>query len=122
MGVNLYFFCLALVKLSILTFFARINPTRNFRAIVYAVGAFVTAHSLGSIVANIVSGARVLASTDIQKGQAPTPGAAFAISTGSFNILSDVMLLLLPIPLLWKVLLPLRTKIGITGILMTGSL
>lgn len=41
---------------------------------------------------------------------------------GPFNVLSDVYLLLLPLPAVWKLHLPLRKRIGIAGIFLTGSL
>lgn len=41
---------------------------------------------------------------------------------GVFNIVSDFYLLLLPIPVVWKLQLTLRKKIGISAIFMTGLL
>lgn len=41
---------------------------------------------------------------------------------GPFNVLSDVYLLLLPLPAVWNLHLPLRKRIGIAGIFLTGSL
>ncbi|KAL8967267.1 MAG: hypothetical protein Q9197_005523 [Variospora fuerteventurae] len=41
---------------------------------------------------------------------------------GPFNLLSDLYLLLLPLPAVWQLHLPLRKKLGIAGIFLTGSL
>ena len=41
---------------------------------------------------------------------------------GPFNVLSDIFLLLLPLPAVWQLHLPLRKKLGISGIFLTGSL
>lgn len=41
---------------------------------------------------------------------------------GPFNLLSDLYLLLLPLPAVWQLHLPLRKRLGIAGIFMTGSL
>lgn len=41
---------------------------------------------------------------------------------GPFNILSDLYLLLLPLPAVWQLHLPLRKRLGIAGIFLTGSL
>ena len=41
---------------------------------------------------------------------------------GSFSLASDLYLLLLPLPAVWQLHLPLRKKLGIAGIFMTGSL
>lgn len=40
----------------------------------------------------------------------------------ALNVTTDVMILLLPIWLAWPLRLPLRQKIGVTGILMAGGL
>ena len=41
---------------------------------------------------------------------------------GPFNVLSDLYLLLLPLPAVWQLHLPLRKRLGIAGIFLTGSL
>ena len=41
---------------------------------------------------------------------------------GPFNVLSDLFLLILPLPAVWQLHIPLRKKIGIFGIFLTGSL
>lgn len=41
---------------------------------------------------------------------------------GIFNIVSDFYILLLPLPVIWKLQLPLRKKIGVCAIFMTGLL
>ena len=41
---------------------------------------------------------------------------------GPFNVLSDLYLLCLPIPAVWQLHLPLRKRLGIAGISLTGSL
>ena len=41
---------------------------------------------------------------------------------GPFNLLSDLYLLFLPLPAVWQLHAPLRKKLGICGIFLTGSL
>ena len=41
---------------------------------------------------------------------------------GPFNVLSDLYLLFLPLPAVWQLHLPLRKRVGIAGIFLTGSL
>jgi hypothetical protein len=48
-------------------------------------------------------------------------GNAF-LAGAALNVGTDVTMLLLPIWLLWPLRVPTRRKIGITAILMTGSL
>jgi hypothetical protein len=40
----------------------------------------------------------------------------------AFNVLSDIYLLAIPIPVVWKLQLPLRRKFGVIAIFMTGFL
>jgi hypothetical protein len=41
---------------------------------------------------------------------------------GIFNIVSDFYILILPIPVVWKLQLPFRRKIGLCGVFMMGLL
>lgn len=41
---------------------------------------------------------------------------------GIFNIVSDFYVLVLPLPVLWKLQLPLRKKVGVSAVFMTGFL
>lgn len=40
----------------------------------------------------------------------------------AFNVLSDFYLLAIPIPVVWKLQLPLRRKVGVIAVFMTGFL
>lgn len=40
---------------------------------------------------------------------------------GPFNVFSDLYLLFLPLPAVWQLQLPLRKRLGIAGIFLTGS-
>lgn len=41
---------------------------------------------------------------------------------GIFNIVSDLYVLVLPLPVVWKLQLPLREKVGVSAVFMTGFL
>ena len=41
---------------------------------------------------------------------------------GIFNVVSDFYLFVLPIPVVWQLQMPLRKKIGVSAIFMTGLL
>ena len=40
----------------------------------------------------------------------------------AFNVVSDFYLLAIPLPVVWKLQLPLRRKIGVSAVFMTGFL
>ncbi|KAM5357166.1 hypothetical protein ACJZ2D_016548 [Fusarium nematophilum] len=46
---------------------------------------------------------------------------AYFIATLALNVATDLFMLALPIPMLWKVKMPKRQKLGLIGIFMTGS-
>ena len=41
---------------------------------------------------------------------------------GTFNVVSDFYILVLPIPVVWQLQMPLRKKVGVCAIFMTGIL
>ena len=41
---------------------------------------------------------------------------------GPFNVVSDLFLLLLPLPAVWQLRLPVRKRIWVAGVFLTGSL
>ena len=46
----------------------------------------------------------------------------FAIVSGSCNIFLDIYILLLPMPMIWRLQMPLQKKIGILAVFTTGAL
>ncbi|KAG7423554.1 Satratoxin biosynthesis SC1 cluster protein 4 [Fusarium oxysporum f. sp. raphani] len=46
---------------------------------------------------------------------------AYFIAILALNVTTDLFMLVLPIPMLWKVKMPKRQKLGLIGIFMTGS-
>ena len=44
------------------------------------------------------------------------------VASGVVNIIYDVILLIIPIPMVWRLQLAKKMKIAVTGIFMTGSL
>ncbi|KAI4240728.1 MAG: hypothetical protein L6R40_004973 [Gallowayella cf. fulva] len=45
-----------------------------------------------------------------------------ALVGGPFNLVSDLYLLLMPLPAVWQLQLPLRKRLGVAGVFLTGSL
>jgi hypothetical protein len=48
--------------------------------------------------------------------------AAEFISVGTINLLIDVAIIVLPMPVLWNLQLPIRKKLGLTAIFGIGAL
>lgn len=110
-------------KVSVLLLLFRLfSPTRNFRYLVYIGIVWATVISLVTLV---VAGALCV----------PWPGESFssltvvercthqetwAVVQGPLNMLLDFYILYLPIPMVWKLQMGQRRKIGVTAIFMTG--
>ena len=106
----------AITKLSILVLYWRISPEKYFRAAVVAT-AFVTLSS--TTIFTIL----FLAPCDPNLG---TPESVVclnkvAISQAVINIVSDVIIIVLPIPTIYSLHMPLKQKISVGFILMLGS-
>lgn len=48
------------------------------------------------------------------------PSKAISYSVGIFNVVTDFYLLILPLPAVWSLQLPIRQKIGVSAIFLTG--
>lgn len=112
-------------KLSLFLLFLRLfSPNRKLKCGVYLGITFSAAFSLTSV---LVTG--ILCS--------PRPGQPwddlrvifrcsteryFALIQGVLNMLLDFYILYLPIPVLWKLQLPVRKRMGVIGVFMTGSM
>jgi len=116
---------IAVVKISILLFYGRIFPSYNkwFRRLLYFTGATVCVwwiicqffvifecQPIHYFWDRSPSGGRCL---DIQ---------AFFLGQAIPNIFTDVILLAMPIPIIWRLHLPKEQKMGLSGIFLLGHL
>lgn len=117
-------FAVSTVKISILIFYHRIFSfnNRTFTAILWTVGAFIVCYCLTQSIASI------LACLPVRSNWTPgmdhycvnIPVAATIIA--SCNVLSDIVILILPMPLLYRLQKPLGQKLQIMGIFLLGGL
>ncbi|KAI9883595.1 MAG: hypothetical protein M1823_004631 [Watsoniomyces obsoletus] len=117
----LYFLCLATVKISILEFYRRIFPTFPARVAIFSVLAFVIALIVASVALvifqctpvsyfwNRMSQGRCIQQID----------AIIGISVP--NIVSDVAILVLPMPIIWHLRIPKVHKVALTGVFLLGG-
>jgi hypothetical protein len=115
-----YSSALALVKLSIIAAYHRIFPTRTIRRIMYVLAAFIIAVWAVGIFTTVfqcspISGAW---NFDIQPKCISVMKVYYF--TTAFSILSDILLVILPLPLFWKLKLPVREKWIVTVLFGLG--
>jgi hypothetical protein len=116
-------YCLGvmLIKLSLLLFYLQLAVDDKFRMVVYTLIWIVASYSIASVIVVIFSCYPVSKSWDPTiRGGSCVNLPVFYIANMSLNSATDIAVLLLPAPLLWGLRMPLRDKIALSGVLMTG--
>src|SRR5689334_19317971 len=117
---GLSFMC---VKLSILLLYLRLSPYRPFRITVWIAAAVTVIYSvLGSF--EFIFNCRPIAKNwDVTiSGGSCIDVAKILTAHGIVNIATDVATLVLPVMLVYKLQLPMKQKVAVAGLFMTGTL
>ena len=130
-----YNLALGFVKLSILFFYRTIAANRTFRRLVYATMAVVVMYTLGAVIAAIFqcqtpsdawSPANYFASFDPFDPNRRQPKCYDPVNfwafTAAANLLSDVIILLLPLPALLSLRIPMSKRLALIGVFSVGLL
>lgn len=129
-----YVVALCFVKLSILFFYRTIAATRNFRRCVHAAIAIVSMYSFAVAVASIFqcqnpadawSTTNYIAQFDRNRNTQPVELKCFDptklwIFSGAANLVSDVFIIMLPIPALLSLRVPMTKRLALIGIFSIG--
>ncbi|CAI6336798.1 unnamed protein product [Periconia digitata] len=120
----LYAFGTASAKCSLAMFYRRLNPNRIFQAFVWFT-LFVTFGAYTSIFSSLLFACKpIAASWDpllLPTAICLNRGGIY-IAQAVIGIVTDVMLLVLPIPTVLKLQMPNKQKIGLVGIFGVGSI
>ncbi|KAF6806675.1 integral membrane protein [Colletotrichum sojae] len=110
-------------KVSLLIFYRRLSPQRWFKWAVRVTIAIITLYSTGIFFALIFACDPMAMSWDVRvtKGTCINRPALY-IATAIANIISDLILFCLPIPIVVRLQVPRRQKIGLFFIFAVGSL
>lgn len=121
----LYGATLGFIKTSVLSLYLRLIPSRGFRQLALVMLVILIAQALANIFTCIFE-CRPISYAWNQV----VPGShgkcihinEFYLANAALNILTDFMTYTLPMPMLWKLQLPKRQKIGLITILGLGGL
>ena len=119
----LYSPALAFAKLSFLCLYLNINPAQGFRTSVYLT-MFVVVGSCVGIVISLLAACKPFAkNTDvtIQEGQCLNKTALY-IATAVLNIITDLMVIVLPIPMVVGLQMGRSRKIMLILLFSVGSM
>lgn len=131
-----YVAALCFVKLSILYFFRTIASHRTLRHVVNGTIVFVALYCFGAVVAAVFQCRNPADAwnTEVYFSQfdaQPDPNAPktqcydptiLFMFTAALNLLSDVIILLIPVPILLSLSVPLRQRLALVGIFSVGVL
>ncbi|KAL8659146.1 MAG: hypothetical protein Q9202_007261 [Teloschistes flavicans] len=117
-----YVTTLPLVKISVLLFYHRIFPQKSFRRVTNIMGVILVLFLLSSW---LVTGLQCLPIHSFWQPDIPRTcikQSSYYLATGSLNLILDVIVVLMPIPLLVKLQLPKPQKIGVIVLFLSGGL
>ncbi|KAG9235072.1 putative integral membrane protein [Amylocarpus encephaloides] len=117
----IYFATLACTKVSILFLYRRLFPTRTFRIASNLVGALVLAWLFATILVSIFSCSPVSAFWTHAPGSKCIVSVRFYIGNAVPNIVTDFIILTLPIPVIWKLRTSLSERIALLIIFLLGG-
>lgn len=118
----IYVIAIVLSKLAILLFYLRIFPSPNFRLSVYVLAILVISWALGVEISTIFQ------CTPISYTWARNPPGRCINLLGFYrwaslpNILSDIIILLLPVHRVWKLQVTFKQKMALSGVFLMGGL
>lgn len=116
-----YFPAIGMVKISTLLLFGRIFPLQKFHRILRAVGLFISIYSVISTTIMIFHCRPLRGAWDPTVEPDCMDLSKLLIFMGSMNVLTDFLLLCLPLPQLWKLQMRRGTKMQVIGIFTIGS-
>ncbi|KAI9850382.1 MAG: hypothetical protein M1838_005772 [Thelocarpon superellum] len=116
-----YVLCLPTVKLSILLFYLRIFTTPNFKRLAYVSIAFVVIWSLSAFLALVFACQPINAWWIADVNAHCMNDYDFLMAESGITILTDVWLLVMPMPLVWKLQISRQQKLALSGVFLLGG-
>jgi hypothetical protein len=119
----LYSPALAFAKLSFLCFYLNLNPSKGFRTSVYVTMFVVIGSCVGIVISLLAACSPFAKNIDVTvKGGYCLNKAALYIATGVLNIITDLMVLVLPIPMVVGLQMARSRKILLILLFSVGSM
>jgi hypothetical protein len=119
----LYSPALAFAKMSFLCFYLNINPDRTFRIGVFATMLVVIGSCVGIVVSLLAACTPFAKNIDVtvRGGECINRGSLY-IATAVINIITDIILLVLPIPMVLGLQMVRSRKIMLITLFSVGSM
>lgn len=117
-----YKITIACTKISILLLYLRIFPGKTFRSLDYLLLFYVIGYAIGSILATIFQCEPIHGAWIHSLPRKCTNVKVSWYVNGGADMLGDLMILLLPMSLIYKLHLPIRERLGLVLIFALGGL
>lgn len=102
--------------------YRRLFPTKKFGYATAAVGAIVLGWMISVVLVQIFTCSPVDAAWIPTKADHCIDQTKFYYGNSISNLLTDVIILCLPMPLIWRLHMTLEKKLGVTTVLLMGGL
>lgn len=118
---NMYYCCIAFIKFSILTFYLRLFPISKFRIATYALIGITAIWWVPVALISILGCTPIEYNWDrTQPGGHCIDARKFILANAIPNIVTDLIILLLPLPVIWHLQLHFKKKLAVSAILSLG--
>ncbi|KAI0592816.1 hypothetical protein F4775DRAFT_599290 [Biscogniauxia sp. FL1348] len=119
-------FCLGVTKVSVLLFFRRLFPVRAFSIINNVLIGITLAWCIAYTVATAIRCSPVSTFTDRFETEfnyfCVDEYQLFLLSYTASDLALDIIIFLLPVPMVWRLQMPWRQKLAVAGIFLLGSI
>lgn len=110
------------IKSSILLLYRRLFPGRRLKIILWCVGGFVVSYSIAQSLVEVFQCSPVNALWNPQvKGKCIDLDDELLVSS-ALNVSTDVLILVIPLPILWRLQISMERKVQLIGIFLLGGL
>lgn len=116
--------CCALTKISLCIFYSRLSPKKGFQVAVWTT-IFVCAGAYTGVFFSLVFACKPIAASwnPLLLGTAVCVNrGAIYIATAVLGVVTDVVLITIPIPTIWGLQMPMKQKVGLIAIFGIGSM
>lgn len=118
-----YMACLLFGKLSILMLFSRLFAVSpRTKIVIISVMVFTTLYTLSILSVSIASFVECGSITEMSSPLCVAMGTSISVVQSVINVVTDFMVLLIPLPMTLALNLPLKRKIAVSSVFLTGLL
>lgn len=114
--------CYPIIKISILLLYLRIFATGRFQKITWCCIAFVAMVGISNALVAIFACRPIRGFYDKSVKAFCIDSVSFYWANATLNVVTDAIVLLLPMPVIWRLQMPLRRKIGLSLLFILGGL